>query len=205
MKLPLDCEAWYYSEFLTPAESEELFKAIAASCDLSDAVINMADGGQLQLGHGMFVFADAPLVETTRGDVFGARQRWIPAVHDVKEKVESVAKRTYDVCVGYHYKNGNAGFDYHSDLPAYTDISTLSCVSLGQERVFSFRRADNHEETYDLRLGDGSLLVMGEHCRERYEHGVPIDPAAKDARIVLVFMYTGWEQKPYHGRGPSRR
>ena len=70
MELPLDCEAWYYSEFLTPTESKGLFREIAASCDLSDAVINMADGTQVQLNHGGFVFADAPLVETTAGDVF---------------------------------------------------------------------------------------------------------------------------------------
>ena len=191
MDLPLDCEAWYYSDFLSPAQSEGLIKAVCESVDVSDAVVKMADGREVSLDYGIFVFADASIVESPLAEPWGHRQHWIPEVRDVKEKVESAAKRIYDVCVGYYYRNGNSGFDYHYDIPAFVDISTLACISLGQERVFSFRRVDDHDETYDLNLADGSLLIMGEHCRERYEHALPVGPDAKQPRMVLVFQNFG--------------
>ena len=106
--------------------------------------------------------------------------------------MESAAERKYDVCRAYYYRDGTAGFDYHWDVPYVDDISTLACVSLGQERVFSFRRVDDHDDKYDLRVHDGSLLVMGKHCRERYEHSLVVDADAKNPRLVFVFQYYGW-------------
>jgi alkylated DNA repair dioxygenase AlkB len=187
------CEAYYHDEFLTPAESKRLFRAISKACDLDDFVVEMADGRKEKRDIGMFVFADQSLVEASWAGAFGRRQIWIKEVRDLKEKVEAVAKHKYDVCVGYYYKDGNSGFDYHWDVPMFTNPASQSCVSIGQERSFSFRHVDDHDDTYSWKVSDGSLLIMGKHCRKRYEHALPTDPSAKHPRIVLVFQdYGRW-------------
>ncbi len=188
MELPLDCKAWHYPDFLTHTESKALYRSISQTCDLSDVVVQMADESVVTLSVGKFVFADPERVESPLAEPWGVRHHWTPEIREAKEKVEAIAKRKYDVCIGYYYKDGTIGFEPHYDLPTFDDPSTLACLSLGQDRVFRFRRHDNHDEIYDLPVPDGSLTVMGEHCRERYEHGLNVDPAAKDPRMVLVFM-----------------
>ena len=73
-------------------------------------------------------------------------------------------------------------------MPCFDDPSILAAVSLGYDRTFSFRHVDNHADSCDLNMADGSLIVMGEHCRERYEHGLLEDECVTEPRLVLVFM-----------------
>ncbi len=43
------------------------------------------------------------------------------------------------------------------------------------------------EEVYSLDLASGSLLLMGEHCQSRYEHGLPKNPNYENGRINITF------------------
>jgi alkylated DNA repair dioxygenase AlkB len=188
MQLPLDCKAWYCENFLRPAEGRALWDAIEATFDLGPTVIETPDGGQLELPHGRFNFADEWIVESDKSEPWGQRKAWIEEIRPVKEKVEAFTGRVFDACVGYYYEDGTVGFSYHYDMPCFDDPSILAAVSLGHERVFSFRHVDDHSDSYDLQVSDGSLIVMGEHCRERYEHGLLVDQSVREPRLVLVFM-----------------
>lgn len=188
MELPIDCVAHYYEDFITPDESKGIYDAISATVDLSPVVIEMADGAREEFEHGTFVFADQSVIESRMAEPWGVRHPWFDELRDVRDRIEERAGRQYDFCRGYYYTSGDIGFDYHYDPPTFDDLSTLSALSLGQERQFSFRHVEHHDDICDVRLGDGSLLVMGENCRERYEHSLPVDPEAKGERMVLVFM-----------------
>jgi hypothetical protein len=188
MRLPLDCKAWYYEGFLEHAECKALWNAIETSFDLSPIAIETPDRGLVQLPHGRFNFADEWIVASKMAEPWGQRKAWIVEIRPVKAKVEALTGRIFDVCVGYYYQDGTVGFPYHYDIPCFDDPSILAAVSLGHERVFSFRRVDDHSDSYDLPTTDGSLVVMGEHCRERYEHGLLADESVTEPRLVLVFM-----------------
>ena len=195
IKLPLDCEVLYYRDFLTCAESEALFEAIQACCDLSDQVVHVGDGQVYSLRFGKCIFGDASFIESAQStDPFGQCKLWIPELQELKAKVESVAGRSYGICVCIHYKNGESGCDYHHDPAAYGDVSSIASISLGEERMFSLRRADDHDDKYDLRLGNGSLLIMGEHCQDRYEHALLVEPQLHRPRINLTFRALGWSE-----------
>ena len=64
--------------------------------------------------------------------------------------------------------------------------------ALGQQRPFVFRRRDDHDDTFDIELENGSLLLMGEHCQDRYEHALPVDATRAGPRINLTFRALGW-------------
>jgi hypothetical protein len=196
MQLPIDCKAWYYEDFLRPAEGKALWDAIEANFDLGPTVIVGPDGERLVLPNGTFNFADEWIINSRMAEPWGQRIAWIEEICPVKEKVEAITGRIFDVCVGYYYPDGTVGFPYHCDVPCIGDSSILAAVSIGYERVFSFRRVDDHGECHDVRLADGSLIVMGEHCRARYEHGLLVDPSVKEPRLVLVFMN-------FYGAGPG--
>ena len=188
MQLPLDCKAWYYENILEPADAKALWAAIEANFDLNPTVSKLPDGGTYQLPHGRFNFADQWIVGSRLAEPWGQRIAWIEEILPLKEKIEMITKRVFDACVGYYYHDGAVGFEYHYDMPCFDDPSILAAVSLGHERTFSFRRVDNHADSYDLNVADNSLVVMGEHCRERYEHGLLVDEQVTEPRLVMVFM-----------------
>ena len=64
--------------------------------------------------------------------------------------------------------------------------------SLGADREFAFRARNDPGDEYRLVLKSGSLLTMGEHCQERYEHALPLDPACASPRISLSYRPYGW-------------
>jgi alkylated DNA repair dioxygenase AlkB len=188
MQLPLDCKAWYYEDFISSGESKALWKAIEAIFDLSNTIIEMYDGRKLEFPHGRFNFADEWIVNSKLAEPWGQRKPWIEDVLPIKEKIEKITGRSFDACVGYYYKDGTVGFGYHYDIPCFDDSSILAALSIGHERVFSFRHIDNHSDSYDVQVSDGSLIVMGENCRKRYEHGLMVDSKVKGPRMVFVFM-----------------
>ena len=194
MKLPLDCEVSYHRGFMTPAESRTLFQAIDAACDLSDQVVAVGEDQEYSLDFGKCIFGDASFIEWAKTcEPFSQCELWIPELLDLKAKVEAAAKRSYGICVCIHYKNGASGCDYHSDPPAYGDTQSIASISLGEERMFSLRRVDDHDAKYDLRLGDGSLLIMGKHCQDLYEHVLLGEPSLQRPRINLTFRPRGWD------------
>ncbi|MCB1860782.1 MAG: alpha-ketoglutarate-dependent dioxygenase AlkB [Gammaproteobacteria bacterium] len=193
MELPLHCEADYYPEFLTREESDVLFNAIRASCDLSSTRIKAGDGKTYTLDTGKCMFVDAPLLDQAKlTEAFGPRQLWLPELLSIKQRIESVTGRRYNVAVCIYYPDGNAGVGFHSDLVAYGDTSSIATLSLGQARAFAFRSVDSPDDSYQLCLSNGSLLIMGEHCQERYEHSLPIVPECTRPRINLTFRAYGW-------------
>jgi len=188
MQLPLDCQAWYYENILEPSGAKALWGAIEDSFDLGPAEVKLPEGGVIELPHGRFNFADQWIINSSKAEPWGQRKAWIEEILPLKEKVEEVANRVFDACVGYYYKDGSVGFPYHCDIPCFDDSSILAAVSLGHERIFSFRRVNNHNDSFDLKVATNSLVVMGEHCRERYEHGLLIDEQVTEPRLVLAFM-----------------
>lgn len=192
MKLPLDCDVRYFADFLSTPESDALAALILDSCTFVDT-IEMADGTRHRMDVGKFMFTDPELVESeTLHASFGPRQPWLDPVRALKERIEAVSGRTYDVAVCLFYESGDVGAAFHSDLAAYGDVSSIASVSLGAVRRFALRRIDDHDDGHELELAHGSLLLMGEHCQDRYEHSLLIDPAQRGSRINLTFRALGW-------------
>jgi len=194
MKLPLQCEAEYFPEFLSEEESRELFEHLCADFDVTNRMTAMADGTPFEMETGRVIFLDEELTGFDKlPESWGARHVWSPLMRALKEKVEAVAKREFQVCPCLYYRDGRDGAAFHSDLPAYGDTTWIASVSLGEEREFVMRSKDDPEDIYSMVLGNGSLLIMGEGSQERYEHAVPHDAKYVNPRINLTFRKFGWD------------
>lgn len=193
MRVPIDCEAEYHPDFMPQEESTALFDFICKTCDLTNRKVKTVDGQTFTLDTGGCMFVDAGLTDyDCLPEVLGPRMEWPPLVRALKDKIECVTGKAFHVCVGIFYPSGGAGADFHTDYPAYGPVSYIASVSLGEEREFVFRNKNNHDDRYGLVLKNGSLLIMGEGCQERYEHALPIDEKYKNPRINLTFRRYGW-------------
>jgi alkylated DNA repair dioxygenase AlkB len=193
-KLPLKCEAEYFPNFLTREESEEIFDFLWRNYDLSDRTVTIADGTVYPMDTGKYIFADEELTGYSHlPEVLGKRAAWPTLLKMVKERLESALSRNFHVCLCIHYKSGDVGAGLHTDMVEFGPVSFLTVISLGADREFLFKSKEDDPEEYRIVLRQGSLLTMGEHCQERYQHGLPVDPACREPRISLSYRQFGWD------------
>ncbi len=197
--LPLDCRATYYADFMAPGEPDALFRLILDDHDLSDQTMKMGDGSEYALDFGAMMFVDRPLIGEFSEDIWGKIVEWPSLLKTLKDRIECVAEREFRACRCIYYKNGESGADFHADFPAYGELSCIASINLGEEREFLFRKIEDHTDIYRLTLGDGSLLIMGQGCQERYEHALPTNDKYKNPRINLTFRPFGWEKRSVGG------
>jgi len=194
-QLDLDCDVKYYKNFLSEGQADDLFDYIFDNFDLTRKRVKTinedGDNVEYKLNRGTCMFLDEELKDSDIiPNIWGSdieKNVWSGLVKDVKEKIESVTDKKYNICLCNYYATGKRSIGFHSDQEEYGSVSCIASISLGEERDFIFRKKDNHNDKKSVLLKHGSLLIMGENCQERYEHSVPANKKYKNPRINLTF------------------
>lgn len=194
MKLPLNCEVNYYDDFLELKEADALFFELSKLMQKISYAFRTEDGKKHPVNFGKIMFVDQELIDENKfpEEHWGATKVWFGALRNLKEKIQEFTGQIFQVCVLIYYPNGNSGVDFHSDYIAFGDTYFIPSISLGEEREFKFREKESGHE-FSTKLANGSLIIMGEHCQDKYEHSLPINPEYKKPRINLTFRKYGFE------------
>ncbi len=194
MKLPLNCEVEYHSDFVNLKDANDLFIELKNIVEKTNYSPQTVDGRSYDVNFGKIMFLDQNLLDDHKfpEEHWGPTCSWINTLKRLKEKVEKFTNQSFQVCVLIYYPDGNSGVDFHSDYVAFGDTSIIPSISLGEEREFKFREKANTTETSQL-LENGSLIIMGAYCQDRYEHSLPINPKYKKGRINLTFRKYGFD------------
>ncbi len=195
MKLPLNCEAEYVKDLLTTAESRDLYNHVVNDYKITGLTMQSQDGTYYEADFGKMMFIDEWLYRENKlpEELWGKTEIWSEKIKEVKEKIEKYSGRKFNVAVCIYYPNGKTGVDYHSDYSAFGDTTVIPSLSLGEEREFSLREKKTEQE-YSIVLNNGSLLIMGKHCQERYEHSLPVNAKYKNARLNITFRQYGFDK-----------
>ena len=192
MKLPLNCSAEYIPDFLSPEEANQLFDYMISHFDLSNFEIKLYGGKSFLTNYGKLTFLEEEIFhgKKMKPSEMNISAVWTDAIIAVKKRVEELSGHSFQVGVCIHYPDGHSGVGYHFDPPNFGDTTIIPSLSLGEEREFCLREKATGEE-YKLTLKNGSLLIMGEYCQERYEHALPENPMYKNPRINITFRQFG--------------
>lgn len=192
INLPLNCTAHYYPDFLSKEEAAQLFDYLTGHFDLSNFEIKLPGGASFWTNYGKLTFLEEDIFygKKMNPSELNISSVWTEPVLAIKKRVEALTERIFGVGVCIHYPDGYSGVAYHSDPPNFGDTTVLPSLSLGEEREFCLKEKATGE-VYSLNLKSGSLLVMGEHCQERYEHALPEHPKYKNPRINITFRQFG--------------
>ncbi|KPV93699.1 hypothetical protein AN214_04268 [Pseudoalteromonas sp. P1-9] len=194
MDLRLNCEAFYLDSFMTESTDVTLFNELMnnekVTCPFE---VTLFDGTRLKNDYGKVTFMDENLLEQNvlPSEIWGPTQQWTASIKQLKQQIERFTGHRFHFCVCIYYPNGNVGVDYHCDLPAYGDTEYIASISLGAQRIFSFREIST-QETTQLILKSGSLLIMGDKCQQNYEHAMLLNPECNLQRINLTFRKYGY-------------
>lgn len=118
---------------------------------------------------------------------------WTDELMDLKERVESLISQRYpDIVSNYNvallnrYRKGSDTISWHSDREEMGDTKSISSISLGASRTFSFRRKGDNTSDIDIILETGSILFMGPGTQENYLHCLKKDDTS-ECRINVTF------------------
>jgi len=194
MKLPINCEVDYFRGFLDLEDAKGLYLELSELVKELNYIPQIESGTSFEVNFKKIMFLDQDLIGKNifPEEQWGPTRIWTNKLKNLKVKIESFTKQQFQVCVLIFYPDGSAGVDYHSDFMAFGDTTIIPSISLGEERVFKFRNKENGNELSTL-LEDGSLIIMGKHCQNRYEHSLPIDFKYKNPRINLTFRKYGFD------------
>ncbi len=194
MKLPLNCSVEYHKSFLSKNVSSRLYNYLIRLDRLTtpNRIETMRDENYTQ-ENGKLMFLTKELYEENKfsESVWGPTMIWPKELQGIKDKIEEFTGHRFDVCVCIYYENGNSGVGYHSDFVAFGDTSLIPSLSLGEERAFQLKEIETQKE-HTIVLENGSLIIMGEHCQQHYEHSLPLNPEYKRPRFNLTFRKYGF-------------
>ncbi|MEX1384321.1 alpha-ketoglutarate-dependent dioxygenase AlkB [Lutibacter sp.] len=189
MKLPINCTVDYMNDFLNEEEASELYAILINKYKLDKSRIIIQAGGQLiKTDSFKILFATKGLLKQNSHpeEIHGKCFVWTGAMAKLREKVEKLLNKKFELAMCLYYPDGNYFAPHHSDQETSGNKTILPSISLGEVREFTFNNKISNEE-YSLDLENGSLLIMGAHCQTRYTHSLPQNSIYKNGRINITF------------------
>lgn len=189
MKLPLNCKVDYLSYFLSEEESNELYSVLIDTYQIDKAQLSINAGGRLiKTDSFKILFLTERLIKANSHpqEIHGQSFIWSGLMQELKDKVEKLLDKEFELAMCLYYPNGNYFAPYHNDQETSGKKTILPSISLGEEREFSFLENETNK-TYNLDLANGSLLIMGENCQSRYTHSLLKNTKYKQGRINITF------------------
>jgi alkylated DNA repair dioxygenase AlkB len=122
--------------------------------------------------------------------------QWTATLQSLRQRVEKEVGSRFNSVLLNLYRDGNDHLSWHSDNEKELGVEPLiASVSLGAERVFSFRSdiLNARNNKYDLLLQHGSLVCMKGKTQVNWLHAMKKNLKVKDARINLTFRLVGSE------------
>ena len=112
---------------------------------------------------------------------------WSQVVLEIKNKIETELNTSFNGCLLNLYASGDIAMAWHSDKePELESEGIIASVSFGATRTFQLKHKQSGEKI-DLKLENGSLLVMGMQSQEHWMHQLKKEPKMVEPRINLTF------------------
>lgn len=117
-------------------------------------------------------------------------QPWSPLLQRIREDVENVCDKEFNVVLLNYYRDGNDSMGWHSDdEPSLGKNPIIVSLNFGAERKFQFRSKTNKSEKKEILLENGSLLIMKGEGQHQWQHQLPKVRRQVGERINLTFRH----------------
>ena len=178
---------YFYEDFLTKEQAGNLFNDLLNNLGWTEESINMF-GKTILVPRLVCWYGDKTATYRYSGITHNPLP-WTRSLRDIKSKVETATKQTFNSVLGNLYRNENDSMGWHSDNEKELgDEPFIASLSLGEERIFKIKHKTSREQI-KLALPSGSLVTMAGAFQKNWQHCVPKNTASKKPRINLTFRY----------------
>lgn len=113
---------------------------------------------------------------------------WTPLLERVRKEVEEACAEPFNSVLLNYYRNERDSMGLHSDNePELGPRPIIASLSVGEERVFSFKAKDPRAQTASVPLPSGSLLLMKGDTQMNWKHGIAKAGRRMGPRVNLTF------------------
>lgn len=175
----------YFPNFFNKAESNSFFKSLRENILWKQESMNMygkkIDFPRLTAWYGNndkpYSFSGITLQPTP----------WTNDILTIKNKIEPVAKSSFNSVLLNLYRDGNDSISWHTDAEKELGINPIiASVNFGATRKFQLRHIKTKEKL-EIELTHGSLLIMQGELQHFWQHQVPKTSKVIGERINLTF------------------
>lgn len=183
--LPHDGEVYYYGKLINPTTANAYYHTLLNEIEWrnDEAVIF---GKHITTKRKVAWYGSQPF-EYTYSNITKHALPFTPALHELKNLIETTTGENFNSCLLNLYHTGEEGMAWHSDgekdLKKHGAIASLS---FGAERKFGFKHKTTNE-TISLLLEHGSLLMMQGCTQTHWLHRLPPTKKVLTPRINLTF------------------
>lgn len=182
---PLTEHIYYWESIFNATESSEYFKSLASYPTLEQ--------GSIQLFGKTY---KTPRLESFHG--LNSISYWysgqeLPAnafkepLFEIMKRIETITGHTFNSVLINLYRTGMDSNGWHADNEKELGKNPIiASVSFGAERTFKLK-SNLGTESHSIKLGNGSLLLMGGNTQHTYKHCIPKEPKVLEPRINLTF------------------
>jgi alkylated DNA repair dioxygenase AlkB len=176
----------YCGNFLSGTEATEMFATLHYTIPWRSEAITLFGKRMMQPRLVAFV-ADQGVSYTYSGQTM-QRNDWTPELLLLRKRVELVSGVSFNSVLCNLYRSGSDSMGWHSDdEKSLGQNPIIASVSLGESRVFKFRKKEVKNACVSMILGHGSLLLMTGDCQHSWQHSVPKTRKFVRPRINLTF------------------
>jgi alkylated DNA repair dioxygenase AlkB len=183
--LPIDGTVNYYGRLMSPNEAKHYLDTLLDTIEWrnDEAVIF----GKRIITKRKVAWYGESAFEYTYSNTTKHALPFTKELLELKSLIEEKSGETFNSCLLNLYHNGDEGMAWHSD--AEKDLKkngAIASLSFGAERKFSFKHKLTKQKV-DLRLADGSLLIMKGTTQSHWLHRLPPSKLVSTARVNLTF------------------
>ncbi len=114
---------------------------------------------------------------------------WTPLLVELKESLHTVIDASiFNGVLLNYYRNHQDSIGMHSDdEKELGEQPVIASLSLGSTRMLKFKSKSGHADPLNIKLNNGSLLLMRGNTQLNWKHGVAKTKKACGGRINLTF------------------
>ena len=176
-------EYLYFPDFFSTEESEYFFNLLKENILWKQESMKMY-GKQILFPRLTAWYGDKPY--SYSGITFTPNP-WTKELIEIKNKIEPLAKTTFNSVLLNRYRNGNDSISWHSDdEKELGENPIIASVNFGAMRKFQLKHIQTKEKL-EIELKHGSLLIMQGELQHFWVHQVPKTKKKVNERINLTF------------------
>lgn len=175
----------YIEGFIPAPETTDLFRTFREELAFAEERLMIA--GQAVLVPRLVAWYGDPTAAYRYSGKLHQPLPWTQDLLALKERIEHHYGGNFNSVLCNLYRNGRDSMGWHSDDEKELGSKPLiASISLGDERLFEIK----HKKTgscMQLKLANGSLLMMGGMLQRDWRHRLPKTPESVRERINLTF------------------
>ena len=115
--------------------------------------------------------------------------KFTPELMKIRSEIEKFTGQPFNALLINEY-NPTDSISWHSDDDPWLGQNFIvPSLSFGAERTFKLRLKKDKAHQLEIKLGNGSLIIMKDKCQELWEHSIPKQSKVPGVRYNLTFRY----------------